>query len=65
MCSTWVEQTCGCKEGVEVDVNYVPDEVRATASCERGRTGAALTRIPWENPGEIDARVLVAAVVRR
>ena len=47
---TWVVLTYGCKEGVEVDVNDVPDEVRARASCERGRTGAALTGVQWGDP---------------
>ena len=45
---TWVVLTCRCKDGAEVDVNDAPDEVKARASCERGRTGAALTGIPEE-----------------
>ena len=36
--------TCGCKEGVEVDVNDVPHEVRARASCERGLHGRCFDR---------------------
>ena len=35
---TWVVLTCGCKGGAEVDVNDAPDEIKARASCERGRT---------------------------
>ena len=44
---TWVVLTCGCKDGAEVDVSDAPDEVKARASCERGRTGAAFTGMPW------------------
>ena len=42
---TYVVLACGCKDGVEMDVNDAPSEVKA--SCEEGRTGAPLTRIPW------------------
>ena len=62
----WVVLICDCKDGVEVDLNDAPGEVKAKASCERGRTGAALTGIPWrESSGQIEPRVLVAAVVLR
>ena len=49
---TWVVLTCGCRDGTEVDV------------CKRGRTGAALTRIPCEELKWVGSPDLVAAVAQ-
>ena len=45
---TWVVLTCGCREGVEVDVHDAPDEVKARASCERGSHGRSFDRDTME-----------------